>query len=160
FTHLNRNAFLYIAIIMMLSYPISLFIAQKRLNLVGIISTLTYALLAIGIIFYPKFIYNSYIGYNNLIYGARYYGFNNGIMAVLLATSIISYFSIEKKLKAKLFKNILLLFYFSLNIVLLSVKFGANTGGFFTAIILLLTMIYLELLDRKLNFKNLAILII
>lgn len=160
FTHLNRNIFLYIAIIMMISYPISLFITYKKWNLVGTISIITYILLALGIIFYPKFIYNSYIGYNNLIYGARYYGFNNGAMAVLLATSIISYFSIEKRIETKFFKNILLLFYFSLNIVLLSVKFGANTGGFFTAIILLLVMIYLELLDRKLNLKNIAILII
>ncbi|HLR36170.1 MAG TPA: hypothetical protein VK071_12695, partial [Tissierellales bacterium] len=158
FTTLNRNVFLYLAIILMFSYPISLFITTKKLNPVGTVSTITYILMVIGIIFYPKFIYNSYIGYDNLIYGARYYGFNNGAMAVLLATSIISYFSIVNRVNRKILKDILLLVYFSLNILVLSVKFGANTGGFFTAIILLLTMIYLGLLNRKLSFKNVIIL--
>lgn len=151
---------MYLAIILMISYSISSFVTYKRLNSVGIISILTYIFMVLGIIFYPKYIYNSYIGYNNLIYGARYYGFNNGAVAVLLATSIINYFSIKQRIGNNVLKNIFLLFNFSLNVIILSARFGVNTGGFFTAIILLLIMIYLDILNKKLTFKNVIMLII
>lgn len=158
FFSIHRNVFVYLIVSAMISYGISYIFTTKRLNTAGILSTLTFILMISGIIFYPDFIYNSYIGYDNLIAGARFYGFNNGAMAVLLASSIISYFSIKRYLPNEAIEKIVLIAYFSLNILALSSKFGVNTGGFFTSIILFLLMIYAEFLNRKLSLKNIIIL--
>lgn len=158
FFSLHRNVFVYLIISAMISYGVSYIFTTKKLNTAGILSTLTFILMTAGIIFYPDFIYNSYIGYDNLIAGARFYGFNNGAMAVLLASSIISYFSIKKYLPNEALEKIALIAYFALNILALSSRFGVNTGGFFTSIILFLMMVYAEFLNRKLSLKNIIIL--
>ncbi len=53
-----------------------------------------------------------------------------GIMGVLLVTSIISYFFIKDLMPNKFVNNLVCLFYFSINMMILSANYGANTGGF------------------------------
>ena len=157
---LHINIVLYLFINMLTTYIITMFISDKDISTIGLFSTLTYILIIFGILFYPEIIYNSYIGFNNLFYGARYYGFNNGIMGVLLVTSVISYFFVKDLISNKFIDNLVCLLYFSTNMVVLSSNYGANTGGFLTSVVLFLIMVYTKLLGEDWNIKNILALII
>lgn len=157
---LHINIVLYLFINMLTTYIITMFISDKDINTIGLFSTLTYILIIFGILFYPEIIYNSYIGFNNLFYGARYYGFNNGIMGVLLVTSIISYFFVKDLIPNKFIDNLVCLLYFSINMVVLSSNYGANTGGFLTSVVLFLIMAYTNLLGEDRDIKNILLLIL
>lgn len=159
FLQFHSNLFLYLIIIIPISYLIAKTLVNKKCNLVKGISILTYLLIAFGMIFFPKMIYSSYMGFNNLVYGARYYGLNNGIMGVLLATSILSYYNITNTVLNVNIKRIVGLSIFVLNIVVLSTRYGSNTGGFITSIVLLGIMMYILFLNKKTNLKNTIILI-
>lgn len=132
----HKNIILYLIINLSISYLLTRIIKKRKIDSVKFISTITYGLIVLGTILYSKAIYNSYIGFNNLIYGARYYGLNNGIMGVLLSTSILSFFSITKSMENKNLKRIVGLFIFTMNMLTLSTYFGANTGGFITSVVL------------------------
>jgi hypothetical protein len=160
FLQFHTNIVLYLFINLIFSYFITIYLVNKNINIIGLSSVATYAFIVFGIIFYPKIIYDSYIGFNNLVYGARYYGLNNGIMGVLLATSIITFFQITKNMKDSIIKKILFILLFGLNMVALSVNFGANTGGFITSIALFIIMMYFVLFNRKSNYKTIGLLII
>ncbi len=150
---IHRNINIYLIINFSISYLITSFILKRKLDIIKILSVSTYSVIAIGICFYPKLIYNSYIGFNNLIYGARYYGLNNGIMGVLLINSILLYYSFSKN------KNLYKLFgllIFSLNILVLSANLGANTGGFITSVILFGLIIYTYYIP-KINNKKIVL---
>ncbi len=121
---------------------------------------LTYFLIVLGILFKTELIYNSYIGYNNLIYGARYYGFNNGIAAVLLASSIFTIIKVDDYINSEKLKKILIATIPIINLICLSTNFGANTGAFISAIILLILIYYNYLFSSKINIKTLIIFII
>ena len=157
---LHINIVLYLFINFLTTYIITLFMSDKEISTIGLFSTLTYILIILGIFFYPEIIYNSYIGFNNLFYGARYYGFNNGIMGVLLVTSIISYFFIKDLMLNKFVNNLVCLLYFSINMIVLSANYGANTGGFLTSIALFLTMTYTNLIGKSWDIKNILVLIL
>lgn len=156
---LQRNFVIYMVTCIMLSYSLAYFITQKKLNGVVFFSFLTYVTMVLGIFFKPDFLYNSYIGYDNLIVGSRFYGFNNGAMAVLLGTSIISYFSIKDTFSSEVLDKFFVFVFFLTNIFALSTRFGANTGGFFTSIVLFLVMLYMVFFKKEFTFKNLIILI-
>jgi hypothetical protein len=151
---LHQNIILYLALNIVLSYILIKFIANKNYDMIKTFSISTYVLIVFGIIFYPKMIYNSYIGFNNLIYGARYYGLNNGIMGVLLISSILSFFSITKTIKSRNTKVLIGLIIFSLNMIALSTNFGANTGGFITSVVLFVMMMYMLLFSERYNFRT------
>lgn len=102
-------------------------------------------------------IYNSYIGFNNLVYGARYYGMNNGIMGILLVTSILSFFSITESINNVFMKRLIGLSIFIINMLVLSTYFGANTGGFITSIILFGIMVCILFFSGKNNFRKLIL---
>jgi hypothetical protein len=157
---LHINIFLYLFINFLVSYIITIFITEKEVSPIGLFSTLTYGIILFGIFFYPELIYNSYIGFNNLFYGARYYGLNNGIMGVLLVSSIISYFFIEDLIENEFIRNIICILYFSINMVALSASFGTNTGGFITSVILFLIMVYTKILEKNWSIKNITILVL
>ncbi|WP_236916114.1 hypothetical protein [Clostridium sp. Cult2] len=157
---LHINIALYLFINLLTTYIITIFMSDKEINTIGLFATLTYILIVFGILFYPEIIYNSYIGFNNLFYGARYYGFNNGIMGVLLVSSIISCFFIKDLIRNQLVKNLICLLYTIANIIVLSTNYGANTGGFLTAVAMFLIIIYLNLLGNNWNIKNLIVLIL
>lgn len=157
---LHINIFLYLFINLLATYIITVYMEDKDVNTIGLFSTLTYGIILLGIFFYPKLIYNSYIGFNNLFYGARFYGFNNGIMGVLLVTSVISYYFIKEFMPNRVVEGMTCILFFLLNMVALSAKYGANTGGFITAVALFLIVIYVNLLDKNLNIYNVIILIL
>lgn len=160
FSSLHINLFLYLLIIFLVAYLVTVFLAEKDIDFLALLSSLSYGITLFAIFLYPELIYNSYIGFNNLFYGARYYGFNNGIMGVLLITSIISYYSVEKLIEIKLIKNIVCFLYFFLNVLALSVNYGANTGGFITSVILFLLMVYINILEKDFTTKNVIILLL
>ncbi|WP_157752650.1 hypothetical protein [Schnuerera ultunensis] len=157
---LHINIALYLFINLLTSYIITIFMADRDVNTIKLFATLTYGLIILGIIFYPETIYNSYIGFNNLFYGARYYGFNNGIMGVLLVSSIISCYFVMELFKNEFLKNLICLIHVFTNMIVLSANYGANTGGFLTALALFLIIIYTNLLGKNWNIKNLALLIL
>ncbi len=156
----HNNIILYIGTNIFVSYLIIKLLNYKGLNLVKIISPLTYGGIAFGTFFYPKMIYNSYMGFNNLVYGARYYGLNNGIMGVLLGTSILVFLNINRSRNNLVLKRMVGIFIFILNIVILSARFGANTGGFITSIILLCLIIYMFFYSYEKNTRRLLFILI
>lgn len=133
---------------------------KEETDYVGIISMIIYIMLTIGIILKPEILYNFYLGFNNLFYGARYYGFNNGIMGVYIATSIITFYYLKNKINNKLGINLFMIGIFALNMLVLSAGNAANTGGFITAIGLFLTMIYLNFLEDKPNLSRILLLLL
>lgn len=135
FLDLHNNIVIYIPASIILSYGLVKVLDKRKIDLIKYISLLTYTLIVLATLFYPKILYNSFIGFNNVFYGARFYGLNNGIMGVLLVSSILSYYSLVKGIKKEGLKKILGLI-FALNILVLSARFGANTGGFITSVIL------------------------
>ncbi len=158
---LHINLFLYLFINLLVSYIINIFIAEKEVNPpIGLFSSLTYGIILFGIFFFPELIYNSYIGFNNLFYGARYYGFNNGIMGVLLISSIISYYFVRDYIENEFVKDLVCILYFAINMLALSASFGTNTGGFITSVILFLIMIYTNILEKDWSIKNIIILVL
>lgn len=101
-----------------------------------------YLFIGLALIYKPDYIYHSYIGFNNLDYGARYYGLNNGIMGLFLGIGSILIIENEKSIRnlfLRLGLNSLVLVF---NLLVLSVKYGANTGGFITGISLVCLYIY------------------
>lgn len=154
---LHQNITLYLALNLILSYILIKFIENKNYDMVKFFSISTYILIIFGIIFYPRMIYKSYIGFNNLIYGARYYGLNNGIMGVLLISSILSFFSITKTIKSRNAKILIGFIIFGLNMIALSTNFGANTGGFITSVVLFVMMMYILLFSERHNFKTMLL---
>lgn len=159
-SNLHVNILLYLFMNLSITYIITVYMVNNDINVIRLFSTLTYGMILLGIFFNPKLIYNSYIGFNNLFYGARYYGFNNGIMGVLLATSIISYYYIKELLPNKFLDYIICILFFLVNMIALSANYGANTGGFITSIVLFLIIIYVNLLNKDLKIHNMILLIL
>lgn len=156
--NIHQYLLVYLLINIGLSYYIS-----KKLELedfMGFISSIIYVFLVIFMLFRPNFIYNSFFGYNNLFYGARYYGFNNGAMGIFLASSILSYFFVKEQTDNTIIKQLLVFIYFGLNMLVLSAGSGANTGGFITSVVLFLGMVWLNLLEDRSNFTRLLILML
>lgn len=157
--NLHRYLLVYLGVNLALTYFITERVDEKK-DSIGIISVIIYIILIISILLKPDILYNSYLGFNNLFYGARYYGFNNGIMGVFIVTSILTYFYFKDKFKNENLLNIFTLAIFSLNMVILSAGNAANTGGFITSVGLFLTIVYLKLLDKKSSFKKIIALIL
>lgn len=151
---LHQNIILYLILNIILSYILTKFVVNRNCDVMKFFPISTYLLIIFGIIFYPTMIYNSYIGFNNLIYGARYYGLNNGIMGVLLISSILSFFSITKTINSRNTKVLIGFIIFGLNMIALSTNFGANTGGFITSIVLFAIMMYILLFSERYNFRT------
>ncbi|WP_312667158.1 hypothetical protein [Tissierella praeacuta] len=154
---LQKNFLPYLIIHILISYLITRFIIERQIDLTKILSILTYSIIVLGICLYPNMIYNSYIGFNNLVYGARYYGMNNGIMGILLVTSILSFFSITESINNVFMKRLIGLSIFIINMLVLSTYFGANTGGFITSIILFGIMVCILFFSGKNNFRKLIL---
>ncbi|MBS4539105.1 hypothetical protein GOQ27_11570 [Clostridium sp. D2Q-11] len=104
----------------------------------------------LGVYFKNELLYNSYIGYNNIFAGGRYYGINNEAMGVLLATSIIVFYNIQEKIFDKYSKGISIIY---LLIIILSFTgiYGANVGGFITSIFMSYILI------KNLFYKNVKV---
>ena len=126
----------------------AIYLSKKVSDNLESISIFTNILIIFSVFLYPKIIYNSYIGYNSIVAGGRFYGFNNEVMGVFIVTSIITYHYFKDKIKDRGASIVFLLSYFSLVIIALTGNFGANFGGLLTAIALFLILIYLLLFNK------------
>lgn len=147
------NMVLYISVNLLISYIITAFVFDNRIDNVGLFSLLSYGIIIIQTLFYPNIIYSSPIGMNNLFYGARYYGYNNGMMAVLVASSVLGYLFIKEHIKNGLISKLTFMFFLIINIFMLSAGYGANTGGFITASFLFIMAVYYNFLKKNWNIK-------
>ncbi|GMG95878.1 hypothetical protein [Tepidimicrobium xylanilyticum] len=159
-SNLHVNFVLYFIVNLLTTYAITLFVTEKGVNIIGLFAALTYGIILYGIFFSPELIYNSYIGFNNLFYGARYYGFNNGIMGVLLVCSIISCHFIMELINKKPINDLICFLFQLTNMVALSARYGANTGGFLTALILFLMTSYFRFFKGQWHIKKLITLVV
>lgn len=179
----NSNVFENIIIIIFLSFFIGIssvyeniviylvllfggsFILRYLLNIKGVKIIEFFSFMIAGLMYYSlffnlKLLYNSYLGYNNIIVGGRFYGINNEAMGVLIVTTIISYFTLKNMIKNKVMKKIITAIVFSTCIFSLSGSYGANVGGYLTSIALLMMIIYFEFTNKKLNKENLIIIFV
>lgn len=111
------------------------------------LSVVTFFLIVFSIIFLPEQVYSSFVGYNNLVSGGRFFGFNNDIMGTLVGTFMLSYFYLRKN-KPKRTKQAITVVGIAVLLIALSGKFGSNFGGLVTALVLSLVLIYNEFLTK------------
>lgn len=143
--NLDSNLFSYLAFSLVVS---TLFVKQIEYDwFLEIIFKIMYFTILTVIIIKPDYLYKSFLGFNNIVYGMRYYGINNGMAGAILALSIIVNWQIFKRDIEKF--NFLTIIIPILNIVVMTTKFGANTGGFLTAIFLLIATIELYIFKDK-----------
>ncbi len=119
---------------------------QKKENtIIEKLSIIAFIMIVAFIIFLPEQIYSSFVGYNNLVAGGRFFGFNNDVMGTLIGSFILAYFYIRKN-KSKMMKHIITLGGVGLLLISLSGRYGSNFGGLVTATVLSLLLIYGDLL--------------
>lgn len=155
----KNNILIYLFTIILISYLISKIILNKKGESLENLIIYIYILISFGTLVYPEMIYNSYIGFNNLIYGARYYGLNNGIMGVLLASSILTYLILIKRSNNVNLNKLIGVIIFGLNMIISSTSFGSNTGGFITSIILFVLMMDNIFFIKKGKLKKILIIL-
>ncbi|EOD00260.1 hypothetical protein [Caldisalinibacter kiritimatiensis] len=156
----HRNILLYYIVLILLSTGISILLKDYEYYCIFFFSLLTNIFILVSNFFKREILYDSYIGYNNIVAGGRFYGLNNEIMGVLIATSIISFFFIKGLIKFKTLELTFLFFYFPIVIISLSSRFGANIGGYLTAVAVFLMMIYITLFDKAMNKRSIVILLL
>lgn len=157
---LSQSIFLYCTLIILLSMGVALWMKRKKVYSNILFSIGTNILLLIAVYFRPNMIYYSFFGFNNAVSGGRFYGLNNESMGILLVTSIITFFWIKGKIKNKVASTIVLIVYFPIIILALSGSYATNFGGYLTSIALFVMLLYTTAFNKKLNKKNLLILII
>lgn len=157
--NLQRSIILYTLVILTASFLLSIIFEKRGIRVLDYFPITTSLIMLYGIFVQNNVLYNSHIGYNNIVAGGRFFGLNNEGMGILLATSILSYFYSCKKIKNAVIQKVILLVYFPIIIFSLSSKYGANLGGYLASIGLFLIMLYLWFFEGNLNRKSLIILI-
>lgn len=152
--HFHRFIIIYVFILISTSLLLAVFLCNKTTRLLEKASLITNLSILIFAFIIPRFLYNSYIGYNSIVAGGRFYGFNNEIMGVLIVTSIISYYFLKDRFNNTQMSNIFLIIYFAIVIISLTGNYGANFGGFLSSIALFLILLYLCIFNRKVNKKT------
>lgn len=94
-------------------------------------------LILFGVFFCNDIIYNSFIGYNSILAGGRYYGLNNDVMGVLIGSGAMTAFIIYEKIRNRKCAGVSALIWLVIHSAALSGKYGSNFGGFLTSIIML-----------------------
>lgn len=154
----HRYLLSYCVFTIITSLVVSKILIEREINSVIVISIITNIIILIGVFLNLNLIYSSFIGYNNIVAAGRFYGLNNDVMGVLIATSIITFYKL-KKIVSKYIPSWLALFYFPIVIIALSGRYGANVGGYITSIVLFLILIYTTLFDSKKDKKGILVLI-
>jgi hypothetical protein len=134
-------------------------IFKEKLIGVGILGFITSLFLLLDTYFIKKLMIISPLG-SDAIAGGRFYGIGNDYMGILIGSTLLwifSLFQFSKINKSKM--TIFFVLCMSLIIVGLSPFFGANMGGTLSAILITLLSI-LIILDKKISFKKLAILVV
>lgn len=119
-----------------------------------------YLIIVYGIFLNQDFLYKSFMGYNNVLVGGRFYGLNNGIAGVFLASSVLVYHTLKTMLGTDTWKKWVPLVVLIINIIVLSGSYGANTGGYFTAIALFMLLFYDNYLKRGSRKQNVLLVVI
>jgi len=127
---------------------------KKKLDNYEVFPILTNLLLIAAVFIRPELIYHTFFGFNNIITGGRFYGLNNESMAILLTTSVITFYRIKDKIKSKIVNLAILVLYFSTILLALTDKYAANFGGFLTSIAVFIMLIFTLLLENKINKKS------
>ena len=160
------NIILYLIILIILSVTCSVSLSDKfgfyKFPLSYIISAGIYLVIIYGVFINDNILYTSFMGYNNILIGGRFYGLNNGIAGVFLAASILFYYILRKKFKSQKITKWLLLIIPAINIIALSGRYGANIGGYFTAVILFVFILhenYVGIKSRKLKLLLIVVII-
>ena len=94
------------------------------------------------------------------MYGVRFYGFNNAMAGVFLVLSIFTMDIINKIKNYKVFKILGIVSINIINMIVLSSRFGANTGGFITGVLLFALSIYMYILPKKINYRTILYLVL
>lgn len=155
----GNSIIIYCLVLMLLTVPITLFINRRKENSIVFFPICTNILLLLGVFFKPDIIYYSFFGFNNIITGGRFYGLNNESMAILLTTSIITYFWLREKINNKLISLLLLFIYFPVNILALSGNYASNFGGFITSLALFAMLLYTTIFNNRFDKKNIFVLV-
>lgn len=155
---IHRYMVLYCIVIITSSLLISKALHNRKINSFYWICLITNILILIGVFLDSDIVYDSFIGYNNIVAAGRFYGLNNDIMGVLIATSIVTYYKL-KEIIGKYLPNYLALLYVPLVILALSGRYGANLGGYITSIVLFLILIYRTAFGPNKDKKGLIFLI-
>lgn len=153
----HRYLATYCVFIIITSLVISKTVTDRGISCVRTISIITNILILLGVFLNFDMIYNSFIGYNNIVAAGRFYGLNNEIMGVLIATAIIVFFELKELFPNHVPSGVALI-YFIIVIIALSGGHGANVGGYITSIVLFLILIYITLFGQNKNKKNLFLL--
>lgn len=152
------NIFVYVLMNLLTSYLLVLIMENRGINTLSLFSLLIYGFTVTAELFFPQVIYKSYIGVNNLFYGARYYGFNNGMMGIFIASSIVSCLYLKERINNRFIINFVYILFSLINMLILSARYGANTGGFITASLLFLIIIYQRFFKKIGSVKTIVIL--
>lgn len=147
--NLDQSIILYTIVLIGLTIGLSRLIDKVGINTFPNIPMLTNIIILFAVFFYPDMIYRSFYGFNNLISGGRFYGLNNETMAILIATGIITFLWLKRKIKNKALSTIALCLYFPIIIIALSERYATNFGGYLTSIAAFLILLYIIVFKGK-----------
>ncbi len=164
---MNGNIFLYSGLILVLSVGLLAYYKREadsddsknimsgkfEIEYIECVPFISNILIIMGIFFAKNLIYGSFIGYNNIDAGGRYYGFNNDIMGVLLATGILSAGMFNNKIKSIWGKYIGFLV-LMINLMALTGSYGSNFGGMLTAITAVILYVYYFISKSTMGVKR------
>ncbi len=156
--NLNQSILLYSLVLISCTIGVLFLMDNFRLNVFPIIPILTNITILFAIFFYPNMIYNSFYGFNNLVSGGRFYGLNNETMGILIATGIITFSCLKRKICNIVVSTIALCLYFPIIIIALSERYATNFGGYLTSIAAFLMLFYMVFLKEKVNKRNILVL--
>ncbi|MDO5707897.1 MAG: hypothetical protein Q4P31_04625 [Andreesenia angusta] len=150
YSFLSYNVFLYNGFIIISSLILFFIFKKKSWNIIYLVFILDFIML-IGIFFFKDILYNSFIGYNSILAGGRYYGLNNDIMGCFIATGILSSIIISKRID-----KYLGFFYLLIHVLGLTGRYGSNFGGLLTIILSTAIFTYYFLFEDR-NRKKIFI---
>ncbi|WP_026894788.1 hypothetical protein [Clostridiisalibacter paucivorans] len=156
----NLDIYIYLSTVFFVSIGWSFYSRRSIGNMFDLLSVFTNLIILYGVFFNIEMLYRSFIGYNNILAGGRFYGLNNDILGVLLGTSIITIFYIKKYIDNKFFSKMIIICYIAIIYIALSSRFGANFGGYLTAIFSTVFVISKFIFKRRNKISSIVFLII
>ncbi len=156
---LQESLFLYLIFSIAIPLLIVHYLNNRKVRISLMFTFLTNILILIGVFLNNEIIYNSFIGYNNIVAGGRFYGLNNEIMGVLLASSVISYLYLVRDIKNKGISIVILGIYMLIVTKALSEGYGSNFGGYITSIAIFIISLFMIVIERKIKLRDIFIMI-
>lgn len=133
---------LYTIAIIIISFIIFAFLCKYKINIKNIIILIDIIIIT-SLFTCKEILYNSFIGYNSILAGGRYYGLNNDIMGIFIASGLFLALTEYEKGRKKISLSILLI-----HTLALTGKYGSNFGGLLTSISALVLFAYYFLLNK------------